>query len=122
MAYLVWLGVRAWRDPADDLGSVEAKPAVFWRGCAIAAINPKTLLFNAAFLPQFVPATGGAVDLGVVATVFVAVLLAGDLAWAVGAGAARPIVARYGRLRNRLTGGFLVAAGVGLALARRTAP
>ncbi len=121
VAYLIWLGIRAWREPADDLGSVEAQPTLFWRGCMIAAVNPKTLLFNAAFLPQFVPVAGGAIDLGLVAAVFLTVLLTGDLVWALGAGAARRFIARYGRLRNRLTGGFLVAAGVGLALARRTA-
>ena len=53
VVYLVYLGIRAWREPAGDLADVGARPAVFWRGCMIAALNPKTLLFNAAFLPQF---------------------------------------------------------------------
>ena len=120
VAYLIYLGIRAWREPPSDLAEIAPRPAVFWRGCMIAAVNPKTLLFNAAFLPQFLP--GGAMpgEFLLIAGVFLAVLLAGDLLWAVFATSARPILGRYGKLRNRLTGGFLVAAGIGLALSRRS--
>jgi len=87
----------------------------------IAAINPKTLLFNAAFLPQFVVANGDASQqLAVVASAFLIVLLLGDLVWALGASSARRVLDRYSGARNRVTGGFLVAAGVGLALSRRS--
>lgn len=120
VAYLVYLGIRTWNAPADDLGSVEAAPAVFWRAVLIAAINPKTLLFIAAFLPQFVVPGGGlAGHPAIVAAVFMAVLLAGDLVWALMAGSARGLMDRYSAARNRITGAFLVAAGVGLALSRR---
>ena len=120
VAYLIYLGIRTWNEPADDLGKVVAAPAVFWRAVVIAAINPKTLLFIAAFLPQFVAVDGG--PLGhpaTVATVFLAVLLAGDIVWAATAGSARRLLERYSAARNRITGGFLVAAGIGLALARK---
>ena len=50
---------------------------------------------------------------------FLAVLFMGDVLWAAFASAARPVLARYSSVRNRLTGAFLVAAGVGLALSRR---
>jgi threonine/homoserine/homoserine lactone efflux protein len=121
VAYLLYLGIRTWNEPASDLNSVSAAPAIFWRGCMIAAINPKTLLFNAAFLPQFVVANGDASQqLAVVASVFLIVLLLGDLVWALGASSARRLLDRYSGARNRVTGGFLVAAGVGLALSRRS--
>ena len=121
VAYLVYLGIRTWNEPASDLNSVSAAPAIFWRGCMIAAINPKTLLFNAAFLPQFVVANGDASQqLAVVASAFLIVLLLGDLVWALGASSARRVLDRYSGARNRVTGGFLVAAGVGLALSRRS--
>ena len=120
VAYLVYLGIRTWNEEPGDLNSVSAAPAVFWRGCMIAAINPKTLLFNAAFLPQFVVANGDVgQQLAVVAAVFLAVLLLGDMLWALGASSARILLDRYAGARNRITGGFLVVAGVGLALSRR---
>ena len=119
VAYLVWLGIRTWRESPADLRDVGAAPAMFWRGCLVAAINPKTLLFNAAFLPQFVTVDAGvAGQPAVVAAVFLAVLFAGDMLWAACAGSARRLFDRHAAARNRLTGGFLVAAGVGLALAR----
>jgi homoserine/homoserine lactone efflux protein len=49
--------------------------------------------------------------------VVVAVTL--DSGWAVAAGRARHVLAMRGRLRNRLSGGLLIGAGVGLALAHR---
>jgi threonine/homoserine/homoserine lactone efflux protein len=48
-----------------------------------------------------------------------AVLLMGDLVWAFLAGSARDLLDRFANARNRITGGFLVAAGAGLALSRR---
>jgi threonine/homoserine/homoserine lactone efflux protein len=119
VAYLVFLGIRAWREPATPLDAVEARPTVFWRACIVAAINPKTLLFNAAYIPQFLPTGAGTLELMLTVAVFLSVLLVGDLLWAAFATSARRLLHRYGRLRNRLTGAFLVAAGVGLALSRR---
>ena len=119
VAYLVWLGIRTWREPPVDLEHVKARPAVFWKGCVIAALNPKTLLFNAAFLPQFVAADAGSLQVVLVGAVFLGVLMVGDSLWALFADAARPLLGRASKLQNRVTGGFLVAAGVGLALARR---
>ena len=119
--YLLWLGIRTWLEPADDLGKITAAPAVFWRACMLAAVNPKTLLFNAAFLPQFVPSDGNAtIQLALVAGVFLTVLLLGDMLWALTAGSARRVLAKYAAGRNKITGGFLVAAAIGLALARRS--
>ena len=121
VAYLVYLGIKTWNEPADDLSRVAPKPAVFWRAVIIAAINPKTLLFIAAFLPQFVVVDAGlAGHPATIAVVFLAVLLAGDLLWALTADSAKRYLDRFSKARNRITGGFLVAAGVGLALARRT--
>ncbi len=119
VAYLVYLGVQTWRTPADDLAAVQAKPAIFWRACLIAAANPKTLLFNAAFLPQFVGSGATGNQLMLVATIFLIVLLLGDLLWAIFSQAARPLLQKAAGLRNRVTGAFLVFAGIALALSRR---
>jgi threonine/homoserine/homoserine lactone efflux protein len=120
VAYLVYLGIRTYNTPANDLADFSPAPTVFWRAVFIAAINPKTLLFIAAFLPQFVASDAGwAGGPAAVAGVFLAVLLAGDILWAVSANYGRELLDRFAVARNRVTGGFLVAAGIGLALARR---
>lgn len=120
VAYLIYLGIRTWNEPASDLGKVEAAPAMFWHGFLIAVLNPKILLFNAAFIPQFVgTADASVVRLWLVAAVFLTVLLAGDVLWAAFANSARKALVRCTNLRNRLTGALLTAAGIGLALARR---
>ncbi len=118
--YLVWLGIRTWNEPAEDLSRVKASPVLFWRAVLIATINPKTLLFIAAFLPQFIVLDAGvAGHPATIAAVFLAVLLAGDLIWAATADSARRLLDRYGTARNRITGAFLVAAGIGLAASRQ---
>ena len=43
-----------------------------------------------------------------------------DCGWAVAAGRARGLLAVHGRLRNRISGGLLVGAGIGLAFARKS--
>jgi len=121
VAYLIYLGIRTWNEPAEDLSKITAAPAMFWRGFMIAAVNPKTLLFIAAFLPQFVVDNGSvASQFTVVAVVFLTVLLFGDMIWGLTAASARKLLDRYAGARNRITGGFLVAAGVGLALSRHS--
>ena len=40
VVYLVYLGIRTWRLQPSDAPE-PPRPAVFWRGCLIAALNPK---------------------------------------------------------------------------------
>ena len=120
VVYLVWLGIRTWREPGADLSNIIPAPAVFWRASMLATVNPKTLLFNAAFLPQFVANDGNATtQLAIIAAVFLAVLLLGDMLWVLLAGSVRKLFARQAAMRNKITGGALVLAGIGLALSRR---
>ena len=119
VAYLLWLGIRTWRAPVEAIDTETAQPAVFWHGTMISALNPKTLLFIAAFLPQFLPVAATTVDVVLVASVFLLVLFLGDCVWAATASSARRFLNRYSRYSNRVTGGFLMAAAAGLALARR---
>ena len=118
VVYLVWLGIRMWREPIAESQEVEAAPAMFWRGCLLAVLNPKILLFNAAFVPQFV-GDGSTAQFALVATVFVGVLFVGDVLWALFANSARQLLRRNALWRNRITGIFLAAAGIGLAFSRR---
>ena len=121
--YLLYLAVITWRQPASDLTGVQpdARPKVFRHGLLLAIVNPKVLLFNAAYLPQFVSGTGNATaEVLLVAAVYLAVLVFGDMLWAVFATAARRGLAHFGHLRNRLTAVFLFGASVGLALSKRS--
>ena len=122
--YLVWLGVAAWRAPAVDLARVgpQARSArlIFARGLLVGLTNPKTLLFYGAFLPQFItPGPTASEQLLLLAVTFLVVAVILDSAWALLAGRLRGLLLAHVRLRNRLTGGLLVGAGLGLALARR---
>ena len=124
VVYLVWLGVSAWRAPVVDLARVgpQARSArlIFARGFLVGLTNPKTLLFYGAFLPQFITAGPTASDqLLLLAVTFLVVAVILDSAWALLAGRLRGLLLAHVRLRNRLTGGLLVGAGLGLALARR---
>lgn len=123
VAYLLYLGVRAWRAaPVDLTTAPESRHAraIFARGLLVSLANPKTLLFYGAFLPQFItPGVGVGWQLGVLSATVLVTAVVVDSGWALLAGRFRGVLAARGRLRNRLTGGFLIAAGVGLASARR---
>ncbi len=127
VAYLIFLGVRAWRArpaaPADGPSHGASGKACFWQGFIVSATNPKTLLFYAAFLPQFVdPRLPPALQMVVLSVTFVAIALMLDSSYAVLAGRARGWLTngRRARIRSRLTGTLLIGAGVGLAIARKT--
>jgi len=124
VAYLVWLGIAAWRAPAIDLMRTAPQPrsarVIYVRGFLVGLTNPKTLLFYGAFLPQFItPGPTAADQLLLLAVTFVVVATVLDGLWAILAGRLRALLAVHARLRNRLTGGLLIGAGVGLALARK---
>lgn len=123
-AYLVWLGVQAWRAPATDLSNPAAQArsarTIYLRGFLVGLTNPKTLLFYGAFFPQFIdPAGDTRSQLILLAVTFLAVAVVLDSTWPFLASRLRGALSMRAKLRNRLTGGLLVGAGVGLALARR---
>ncbi|MGV4985351.1 LysE family translocator [Streptomyces sp. NRAIS4] len=63
-AYLLFLAVKAFRGDGGPVETEEAAPGhgrrrAFWRGAVTNLLNPKVILFNVSFLPQFVnPALG----------------------------------------------------------------
>jgi threonine/homoserine/homoserine lactone efflux protein len=123
VAYLVLLGIRTWKEPASDLGATAsgAGNLIFLRGLGLAVINPKTLLFSAAFLPQFIGQSAHiTTQLMVLSAIFLIAVGVGDSLWVACAGSARAWFNKVGKLRNRMAGGFLIGAGAGLALARKT--
>jgi homoserine/homoserine lactone efflux protein len=123
VAYLVYLAVTHWPAPPVDLRAVEPEPksvrAIYLRGLFVSLTNPKTLLLYGAFFPQFVsPAKDVGVEIAILSATFLTLAVLVDSGWAVAAGRARTFLTSHGRLRNRLSGGLLFCAGLGLALAR----
>jgi threonine/homoserine/homoserine lactone efflux protein len=90
---------------------------VFRDGVLVALLNPKTTLFFAAFLPQFIDPAGSAVAQSLAfGAAFVAIAACTDCAYVLAAGAIAPRLAR-GRA---LAAGRWVLAGAYLGLAAWT--
>lgn len=124
VVYLVVLGVRQLRAAPLDLARVAPQPRagrrIYLRGLVVSLTNPKTLFFYGAFFPQFVARDRPAgPQLVLLCVSFLGVALLIDGMWAVLAGRLRPLLAAHGRLCHRVSGGLLVGAGLGLALAHR---
>lgn len=125
VAYLVWLGVQAFRARPDDLTAAPARTrsakAIFGRGFLISLTNPKTLLFYGAFLPQFVSDSAPALpQLVILAVTFLGLAMTFDSLWAFTAARFRQLLTANGKRRNRLTGTLLIGAALGLSLARKS--
>ncbi|WP_020672710.1 LysE family translocator [Amycolatopsis nigrescens] len=127
-AYLIYLGVQAFRRrrkladafAAGASGTPGRTLRVLRDGFVVGFANPKSIVFLAAVLPQFVRHEAGGVPvqillLGITLPV---VALLSDAAWALAAGAARTWFARSPR-RLELVGGTsgLVMIGLGTTLA-----
>ncbi|MDJ0609631.1 MAG: LysE family translocator [Kiloniellales bacterium] len=127
VAYLLWLGLRYWRLPANGPAPgaerrIGLRP-LFWRGFLVAATNPKVLLFYAAFFPQFIdPAAPAGPQLVLLSATFFTIAIALDSGYAICAGRLHGWLGdrRRARLRNRAVGGLIIGAAAGLALARRS--
>ncbi len=122
-AYLVWLGVQAWRH-AGEGGQrlMETGRTQFARGLLVALSNPKTIVFFTAFLPQFIDQRLPAgPQLAAMCVVSVCLAAASDSAWAVASGLGRAWFMRpkQAKLLGRLSGTVLIGGGIWLSLARR---
>ena len=124
-AYLIYLGIRAWRAKPmtlDDTQPMRSRNAVMGQGFLVAITNPKTLIFYAAFFPQFVdPAQTAGPQLALLSATFVIIATILDTLYAVLAGKLRKRLQDPSRARtaNRITGALLIGTGIGMAFARR---
>ncbi len=131
-AYLIFLGVQAIRHrraltdavrPAPSAAATDG-PAALRRalreGFVVGLGNPKSVVFFAAMLPQFVDASSGHVPAQMLAlgAVFLLIALVSDSTWAIVASGARSWFARSPRRLSRLSGvGGLVMIGIGARVA-----
>jgi threonine/homoserine/homoserine lactone efflux protein len=137
-AYLVWLGIKAWREGNADAAPVvegHAAPAmeapavvpdptlnIYWRSVMTGVLNPKVAVFFLAFLPQFVhPERGMA---------WLQFLVLGLLLSLIGLSHSLVLsfaIGRFGRRfrqgdtrwKQRVTGMVFIALGLRLALQQR---
>lgn len=125
--YLVYLGLQMLRaSSAESPVDVPVAPMhrVFREGFVVALLNPKTTIFFAAFLPQFLspdlPPMPQSLVLG---TLFVAIAALTDIAYVLAAGAVAPSLRGSGarRLGRWLGGGVFIGLGVFTALAESRA-
>jgi len=121
-AYLVYLGVRLWRAPvsAEAAPTLRARTA-FRQAYVVTALNPKSIAFFIAFVPQFIsPVAPFPRQAAVLVASFVVLAAVNALLYALLAGHMSSLVHRPAVRRgfNRAGGGVLVGAGLTLALKR----
>lgn len=122
--YLIWLGIQALRAPVERSAAARDEALPVWRifrdGFMVALFNPKTAIFFAAFLPQFMDqATASLLQSIVLGSVFVAMAMVTDTMYAVAASVVAPVLTRATALRGAgrcLTGGVFIGLGVLTAL------
>ena len=118
-AYLVYLGISAWMTPTSDQFNVPAvsnKNHAFRDGFIVALLNPKTAMFFAAFLPQFLgtPETS-LIQTLILGAIFVATAALTDSIYALTAVMIAPILRAKGGVKNFgniITGAIYVGLGL----------
>jgi threonine/homoserine/homoserine lactone efflux protein len=125
-AYIVVLGLRTIRDRQslarvlDVAVTPRSTRRVFREGFVVGVSNPKTVIFFAAILPQFVDRQAGHVPVQMLTfgLVFLLIALLSDSIWALAAARARAWLSRSPARLARIGGiGGLVMIGLGARLA-----
>ena len=115
--YLIWLGIGLIRSkPTLDPGQLKSSSrSIFWTAYWVTALNPKSITFFVAFLPQFIdPSRPVFQQLVIMEIVFLVLGTLNALAYALVASQARKAVTRPSVLGwvNRTGGAILVMAGL----------
>ncbi|MEL7215477.1 MAG: LysE family translocator [Pseudomonadota bacterium] len=124
--YLVWLGIKLLRAPAEagigaEISAAEGR-STFWHACIVTALNPKSIGFFIAFVPQFVtPDAPLAPQFAILIATFVGLAGANALVYALLADRVRLRIQRPSVLRwlNRAGGTALIGMGALTATLKR---
>lgn len=128
-AYLVWLGIKLLRSaPGSGLSAqVETDhvnaSGVFGHAAAVTALNPKSIAFFIAFVPQFIDVNSALLpQFSILIATFVTLAALNALAYAIAADRLRQMIGRPSVLRGltRAGGVALIAMGIMTAALRRT--
>ena len=123
-AYLIWLGIKAFRNPPDISGVDAMAPvlsSLVLRGIAVLWSNPKAFLFIGALVPQFIvteaPLTPQLVFLG---AIWIGTATLTDSAYVLLSGRVRALFsAKAGRALGWVSGSVLLGAAVWLATSQK---
>jgi threonine/homoserine/homoserine lactone efflux protein len=124
-AYLLWLGVKLWRSAAGAKGleqlvsddAVNAR-SVFSHTAAVTALNPKSIAFFIAFVPQFLrPSESLAPQFVILIATFVGLAALNALAYALLADRLRRWTSRPATIATLTRSGGIALIGMGLATA-----
>jgi len=126
-AYLVWMGWGMIRAAGQvNIGEVDtpALPAarIFRNAAVVTALNPKSIVFFIAFVPQFIDAEAALLpQFGILIATFVGLAFLNALLYALMADRLRGTVRRPAVLAwmTRMGGGVLIAMGLATATLRR---
>lgn len=119
-AYLVYLGIKLWRAPVGERAIPEAGAEtnarrIFLHAYVVTALNPKSIVFFVAFLPQFLdPAAPALTQMVVFESTFVILATLNAAAYAMLASMARGAIRKPSvqRVVNRTGGSLLIVAGM----------
>jgi threonine/homoserine/homoserine lactone efflux protein len=125
-AYLVWLGVQAFRrrhslaPVLDSAAAPRGDVRAAREGLVVGVTNPKAVILFAAVLPQFVDRSAGhvPVQMLILSAISIVIGLASDSCWGLAASTVRSWFARSPRRLGLVGGaGGLAMIGLGLTLA-----
>lgn len=124
-AYLIWLGIKLWRaggslnaQPRTDASSSLKMVGHAW---LVTALNPKSITFFVAFLPQFLdPHVDFWTQMLIFEATFLALAFANAFAYGLIASRARSLVSNEKAIGvfNKAGGSLLIGAGVATATMR----
>ena len=126
--YLIYLGIKLFRSASSaKLGSVESMSSipsrgVFGHAAAVTALNPKSIVFFIAFVPQFVvPSQPLLPQFTILVATFVGMAAVNALAYALLADQLRSRISRPSVLAwlTRFGGAALVTMGIATAVIKR---
>lgn len=121
-AYLIYLGVKLWLAPVTDAStpldedtSRERPWRIFFHTYAVTALNPKSIIFFVAFLPQFLDSSQAiGLQMVVFETTFLVLATMNAALYGLMASMARKNIQkpRVQRIVNRTGGSLMIGAGL----------
>ncbi|EHR6923833.1 LysE family translocator [Vibrio parahaemolyticus] len=128
-AYLIWLGIQAFRSKQNDFSKSDSAlvstshVSAYTSGFIVGSSNPKAIIFFTALFPQFIDSTD---SLLAQYAIFAGTFVVFELSWLtfyalLGVKTSNWLFeAGRAKLFNRLTGGVFISAGVMLSTANRS--